>query len=82
MSEGMITRRFTPPPPPAPFEATGGTVTEITDGGIDYKVHTFTSSGTFEVLIGEADVEYLVVAGGGSGGGGSGAIAAARPVAA
>lgn len=46
--------------------ATGGTVT--TDG--DYKVHTFTSSGTFTIstLIGSPQVEYLIVAGGGSGG--------------
>ena len=53
----------------AGLEATGGTVTEITEGGVDYKVHTFTSSGTFEVVSGIADVEYLVVAGGGGGGG-------------
>jgi hypothetical protein len=51
-----------------PFSATGGTVTEVTDGGINYKVHTFTSSGTFTVVSGEAEVEYLVVAGGGGGG--------------
>ena len=38
------------------FEATGGTVTDITDGGINYKVHTFTSSGTFTVVRGETDV--------------------------
>ena len=50
--------------------ATGGTIT--TDG--DYKVHTFTSSGTFEVTcVGgtESDIQYLVVAGGGGGGHGS-----------
>jgi hypothetical protein len=46
--------------------ATGGTIT--TDG--DYKVHTFTSSGTFQVTStsGASYVEYLVVAGGGGGG--------------
>ena len=52
-----------------PFtEATGGTVT--TSG--NYKIHTFTSSGTFEVTnVGDsASVDYLVVAGGGAGGGG------------
>ena len=47
---------------------TGGTVTDITDGGINYRVHTFTSSGTFQVLGGSGEVEYLVVAGGGGGG--------------
>jgi hypothetical protein len=50
--------------------ATGGTVTEIVDNGITYRVHSFTSVGTssFQVLRGGA-VEYLVVAGGGGGGG-------------
>jgi hypothetical protein len=44
--------------------ATGGTVTE--SGG--YKIHTFTSSGTFTVTS-SGIAEYLVVAGGGGGGG-------------
>ena len=45
--------------------ATGGTIT--TDG--DYKVHTFTTSGTFTVTEAgtNAEVEYLVIAGGGGG---------------
>ena len=46
--------------------ATGGTVTTVGD----YKVHTFTSSGTFTVTQagnaqGSTDVEYLIVGGGG-----------------
>ena len=50
--------------------ATGGTIT--TDG--DFKVHTFTSSGTFTVTdagsgAGSNTVDYTVVAAGGSGGG-------------
>lgn len=45
--------------------ATGGTIT--TDG--DYKIHTFTASGTFEVTAGSGDVWYAVVGGGGGGGG-------------
>lgn len=53
--------------------ATGGAVSNIAG----YRVHTFTSSGTFEVTDGAGDVEYLVVAGGGgggqNGGGGGGA---------
>lgn len=49
--------------------ATGGTIT--TDG--NYKVHTFTSSGDFEITAGSGDVEYLIVAGGGGGGSRSGA---------
>ena len=43
--------------------ATGGTIT--TNG--NYKVHSFTSSGTFTVT-GTGTVEYLVVGGGGGGG--------------
>ena len=50
------------------FFATGGTITTAAGKTI----HTFTSSGTFEVTIGFSDVDYLVVAGGGGGGGGGG----------
>lgn len=49
----------------AAISATGGTIT--TDGS--YKVHTFTSSGTFAVTAGGEGVEMLMVSGGGSGGG-------------
>ncbi|MBI4894657.1 MAG: LamG domain-containing protein [Candidatus Aenigmarchaeota archaeon] len=45
--------------------ATGGNVT-YADG---YKIHTFTSNGTFNVTSGSGNVEYLVIAGGGGGGG-------------
>ena len=34
------------------FNATGGTVSTYTSDGTDYKVHTFTSSGTFSVSSG------------------------------
>ena len=51
--------------------ATGGVVSDYTDGGTVYRSHVFTSSGTFEVTapgtFGDT-VEYLVVAGGGGGG--------------
>ena len=46
------------------FSATGGTITTAAGKTI----HTFTSSGTFEVTLGSRDVEYVVVAGGGGGG--------------
>ena len=46
--------------------ATGGTVT--TDG--DYKVHKFTSDGTFSVTT-AGPIDFLVVSGGGAGGSGS-----------
>lgn len=49
-----------------PIVATGGTVTEVGD----YRIHTFTSSGTFTVTSAQSNstVEALVVAGGGGGG--------------
>ena len=61
--------------------ATGGTVTTCGD----YKIHTFTGSGTFQVTAGAGPVavaEYIVVAGGGSamsGGGGGGGFRFASP---
>ena len=48
--------------------ATGGTVTDIEQDGQLFRVHTFTSSGTFEVTRGGV-VDCLIVAGGGGGGG-------------
>ena len=49
--------------------ATGGVTNEYVDGQTIYKSHVFTSSGTFTVTAGSADIQYLVVAGGGGGGG-------------
>ena len=52
-------------------EATGGTETTYADGGITYKVHTFSSTGTGSFVVGNGgSVSYLIVAGGGSGGAG------------
>ena len=55
---------------PSVMVATGGTIT--TSGA--YKIHTFTSSGTFQVTALSASplVDYLVIAAGASGGGGIG----------
>lgn len=51
--------------------ATGGTVTDITQGGVNYRVHTFTSVGTSTFTVTRAgQVEFLIVAGGGGGGSG------------
>ena len=53
--------------------ATGGVISDYTDGGFVYRSHVFTASGTFDVTaLGNQGntVEYLVVAGGGGGGGG------------
>ena len=49
----------------------GGTIT--TSG--NYRIHTFTSSGTFTNPISNLSVEYLVIAGGGSGGAGGSSVA-------
>ena len=56
---------YTPPPPPLPLSAVGGTIS-YADG---YKIHTFTTTGPnmFTVTSG-GTIEYLVVAGGGGGG--------------
>jgi hypothetical protein len=53
------------------FSATGGAVSTYSDGGITYRVHTFTSSENFVVQSGSASIDYLIV-GGGAGGGGAG----------
>jgi len=61
-----------PSEPPSGLTATGGVISDYTDGPAVYRAHIFTSSGTFDVTapgdFGDT-VEYLVVAGGGSGGG-------------
>ena len=65
-----------PVPPPPGLTATGGVISDYTDGPAVYRAHIFTSSGTFTVTapgtFGDT-VEYLVVAGGGGGGRWSGA---------
>ena len=49
--------------------ATGGTVTDITQDGVNYRVHLFTSVGTSTFTVTRSgSVEYLIVAGGGSSG--------------
>ncbi len=51
--------------------ATGGTITTYSTGGKNYRVHTFNSSGTFDVQVagsgGRNEVDFLVIAGGGGG---------------
>src|SRR5579863_5852992 len=63
----LILEALSNPPPTetsSGFSATGGTVTTV--GNLI--VHTFTTSGTFQVTAGNAAISYLVVAGGGGGG--------------
>ena len=66
------------------FTASGGTESTYSSGGVSYKVHTFTSSGTFTAEA-SGSVDVLVVAGGGGsntgrndgawdGGGGAGGL--------
>ena len=52
--------------------STGATVATYTEGGVDYKVFRFLSSGTFTSL-GNTDFEILLVGGGGGGAAGGGA---------
>ena len=57
--------------PPEGHTATGGTITNYTDGGKRYRLHEFLTSGTFTVTtVGniESTVDYLVVGSGGGGG--------------
>ena len=42
--------------------ATGGTVTDITDGGVGFRVHTFTSNGSLVVTAGGSVVAPLKAA--------------------
>ena len=63
-----------PGAPPSGMSATGGTISEYVSGSDIYRVHVFTTSGTFTVSSLTTDdnlgnnIEYLVVAGGGGGG--------------
>ena len=59
--------------PPSGLTATGGVISDYTEGSTVYRAHVFTSSGTFSVTaLGSepSEVDYLVVAGGGAGGSG------------
>ena len=47
---------------------TGGNITTYSSGGTNYRVHSFTSSGTFTNTIASLSISYLIVAGGGGGG--------------
>jgi hypothetical protein len=51
-------------------DASGGdNVFDITDNGVNYRVHEFTSVGTSSFVVNSGgEVEYLVIAGGGGGG--------------
>jgi hypothetical protein len=50
--------------------ATGGTITDYTEGGLNYRSHTFTSGGTFTLSsIGTQRSVQIMVQGGGGGGG-------------
>ena len=55
--------------------ASGGVISDYSDGGTIYRAHIFTSTGTLNITAGgdfDADgIEYLVVGGGGGGGGGN-----------
>ena len=74
--------------PATGLTATGGVVSDYTDGSVVYRAHIFTSTGTFDVTaLGTGSptaesVEYLVVGGGGGssfGGGGAGGVKSNHP---
>ena len=75
MTSGTVNKTATSLP-------TGGTITTYTDSGTTYRVHSFTSSGTFTNTISGLSATYLIVAGGGGagsdsdtgGGGGAGGL--------
>ena len=75
-TEGTVERQFSIQVISLP---TGGTITTYSSGGSDYRVHTFTTSGTFTPP-NTISVDMLLVAGGGSGGtdNGSGAGAGGK----
>lgn len=55
--------------PILPALASGGTMTNYTNGSNTFYVHTFTGNGTFNVSGGSGTIDILIVAGGGGGGG-------------
>jgi len=72
---GIVIIRYplTPPVEFTPANATGGTITTVTEGNITYRVHSFTTVGTSSFAVQSTgsfnEFEYLLVAGGGGGGG-------------
>jgi hypothetical protein len=57
-----------------PIVATGGTTSEITVGATNYRVHTFTSDGTFTVTGGTLTIQAVAIGGGGGGAVGDGPV--------
>jgi hypothetical protein len=77
--ESSVSNSVTPTSPGV--IATGGTISNYTSGGVTYRQHVFTGSGTFSVSQG-GNVQVLIVGGGGGGGmlgggGGGGGVAVA-----
>jgi len=73
---GIVVIRYPITPEPEDFiapTATGGATTSIVQGGVTYRLHTFTSVGTTNFVVQNPgnwgdSYEYLLIAGGGSGG--------------
>lgn len=62
---------YTPPVVPSPVQATGGIISDVTEGGVLWRVHEFRDSSTFNVTsVGTLGgiAEYLIIGGGGPGG--------------
>ena len=56
-----------------PIQASGGTVSEITENGVTYRVHDFSAAGSGDFTVtdtgSQGRIDYLFVGGGGGGGG-------------
>jgi hypothetical protein len=87
---GIVILRYptTPRPVIIPTVASGGTESTVAIGKINYRVHQYTTVGTFAFTVttqGSSPIQYLVVAGGGgggtqhSGGGGAGGYRCSVP---
>lgn len=63
---GVIPLLFSAETLPFGSGASGGSISDITDNGIKYRVHQFFGNDTF-ILNGTTTIEYLIVGGGGGG---------------
>ena len=53
------------------FAASGGSESTYTSSGVNYRSHTFTSSGTFAVTGEPGEIDIMTIGAGGGGAGGA-----------
>jgi len=74
MGEILLFQNVIAGPSFVPLAATGGTITDVNIGGVNYRIHAFTSTGTSTFTVtdvgtnNDKTVDVLIVAGGGGGG--------------